>query len=294
MNIRNLSLVFTAVFALGMYGSDALALSKPKSSAADKRIQYVPYQSNNVVPLKTADGLVTTVSFEEGEEIQNYGAGFLQAWEFAAFGNQLFLKPKEDQGETNLVVVTNRRVYTFDVDYAQNLDDVTYRMIFTYPDTAAKKRKEREVAKELSKSSINPATLSPRETLTAGQPVANQPQYNWYYSMNFGDAITSKDLAPSAVFDDGRFTVMRFEPGTELPAVYTVRPEDGETIVKTHVDPSTNSIIIEETAREFRLRNGQAVVGIYNEGYGKNFLKTPDGTTVPGLKREWTERADHN
>lgn len=139
-----------------------------------------------------------------------------------------------------------------------------------------------------------PATPSPRELLTLGDSVTNQPKYNWYYSMNFGDAISSKDLAPSAVFDDGRFTVMRFEPGTELPAVYTVRPDDGETIVKTHVDPATNSIIIEETAREFRLRNGQAVVGIYNEGYGKNFLKTPDGTTVPGLKREWTERADHN
>lgn len=145
MNIRNLSLVFTAVFALGMFGSDALALSKPKSSTADKRIQYVPYQSNNVVPLKTADGLVTTISFEEGEEIQNYGAGFLQAWDIAAFGNQLFLKPKEDQGETNMVVVTNRRVYTFDVDYARNLDDVTYRMIFTYPDTAPKRERKKRL-----------------------------------------------------------------------------------------------------------------------------------------------------
>lgn len=45
-------------------------------------------------------------------------------------------------------------------------------------------------------------------------------------------------------------------------------------MLKTRVDPDTHSLIVEKTAREFRLRNGDAVVGIYNEGFGEKVLTT--------------------
>lgn len=306
----------------------AYGLHTTITSKADARIKYAVYRSDEVYPLLTKEGVVTTLSFEDGEEVTSYASGFSSAWAADTSGNQFFLKPKSVDGETNFVIVTNRRVYSFEVTYAKKSEEPTYRMIFRYPDTAARiakeKRDKETLEAELAAGGINTGAMSPREIIdeswlsdeemntlrqggifTAvyqgdsiikkGKKIIVSP-YNWKYSMNFGDNPASKDIAPEAVYDDGRFTVIRMPEYAEMPNVYQVLPgADGgeETMLKTRVDPDTHSLIVEKTAREFRLRNGQAVVGIYNEGFGDKVLTTKSGTTVPGMKRTWTKGADH-
>lgn len=320
---------------------DSLALQATKDSKADSRIKFASYRSDEVYPLLCQEGVVTTISFEDGEEVTSYGSGYSTAWEAATSGNQFFLKPKALDGDTNFIIVTNRRVYSFEVRYAKRSEAPTFRMIFRYPDTAAKlakeKREQERLTNELEGESINTGAVSPRQWYDdttaisdeemnrlrsngifeavypgdsasqgkSGKKVKNgkgfvkavpQSPYNWKYSMNFGDNPGSKDIAPEAVYDDGRFTVIRFPAYAEIPNVYQVLPSDDsdgeETMLKTRMDPDTHSLIVEKTAREFRLRNGQAVVGIYNEGFGEKTLETKSGTTVKGLKRTWTKAAD--
>ena len=318
---RGISFAAALMAATGLlFGAGtASALQTPDLSKNDGRIKYVDYRPDDVVPINACEGVITTITFSEGERVENYGSGFSTAWEFATRGNHFYLKPKETQGTTNLIVMTDKRVYTFDVKYSNRRKGVTYRMIFRYPDEekalAAEKAKAEEKKKLMSQDSIDAAVPSPKDELArlraeermsgssgAGTSedvdalvktarIAGKPGYNWAYTMNFGKSPASKDLAPAAVYDDGRFTVIRLPAGAELPAVYQVRAEDGEQIVKTHVDPRTNSVIVEKVCRELRLRNGQAVVGLYNEDYGRLITGTPSKSTMKGLKRGWTEGA---
>ena len=290
------------------------ALQTPTTSQNDRRIKYVDYRADDVVPIQACEGVISTITFSEGEVVENYGSGFSTAWEFATRDNHFYLKPKERQGTTNLIVMTNKRVYTFDVKYSARTKGVTYRMIFRYPDEekAALEAKAKEDAKKalLQQDAIDSAVPSPKDELARlraeqgilpGEEdpgalvktarIVGKPGYNWSYTMNFGDSPASKDIAPAAVYDDGRFTVIRMPVGAELPAVYQVLPQDGEQLVKTHVDPRQNAIIVEKVCRELRLRNGSAVVGIYNEDYGRLIQRTPSNSTMPKLQRAWTENA---
>ena len=344
----SLSLSFAVPYvAVGAAGSllfvttDAAALQKPSKSELDSRIKFVDYRPDDVVPIQACEGMITAITFAPGETVVNYGSGFSTAWEFATRDNHFYLKPKMRQGTTNLIVVTDKRTYVFDVRFGLNAKKTDYLMVFRYPEeekAAAAAKAEQEHKKEfLSQSPIDTSVQSPKEKYdkkkasqltaaaagknttaasdisvsdkdktsasgesglmtdaTGGIDPALQPAagYNWAYRMNFGKSPASRDMAPTAVYDDGRFTVIRLPKGAEIPAVYQVLPEDGEQIVKSHVDTKTHSIVVEKVCRELRLRNGQAVVGIYNENWGVLIKDTPAGTTVPGLKRSWTKEAE--
>ena len=329
-------------FGLSVFSGEAAALQKPDTSQHDARIKYVDYRPDDVVPIQACEGMITAITFAPGETVVNYGSGFSTAWEFATRANHFYLKPKMRQGTTNLIVVTDKRTYVFDVKYGASTKKTDYLMVFRYPDEAkaaaeAKAKQEREKAL-LSQPPIDTTVKSPKEMYRADMAASGKnmkagtapvpgadaaagtgtgtgtgsgaglvtdadgnvlagvpkpaPGFNWAYTMNFGKSPASKDIAPTAVYDDGRFTVIRLPIGAEMPAVYQVLPEDGEQIVKTHVDTKTHSIIVEKVCRELRLRNGQAVVGIYNENWGVLLKDTQSGTTMPGLKRARTKNAE--
>ena len=305
-DLKRLKMLAAAFLAalVALAPDGASALQRVSHSRHDARIQYVDYRENDVVPVNAVPGRISVITFDPSETVVNYGSGFLAAWEFATHGNHFFLKPREANGSTNLFIATNRRSYLFDLRYRRQVPDMTYRMVFRYPEEEAKKKAEREeaqaVEKQLLAPSIDSAVPTPREALsgsdkpgqgalTAAVSSAGDARYNWRYSMNFGDDPASPDIAPEAVYDDGLFTVLRFRPGSDIPAVYQVTGEDprtDESLLKTHVDPATGALIVEKVVREMRLRVRNAVVGIYNEGYGR-LVKDPfrKGTSVPGVKR---------
>ena len=144
------------------YLSNANALETPMKSKADPRIQYVDYKSNQVVKVNGATGCITTIVFAAGEEVTNYGSGFSTAWEFSASGNNFFLKPKMRDGSTNLVIVTNKRIYNIDVQLVNKPKDATHRLTYTYTREAQKikaaKRKQEEVENELNKKDPHVST----------------------------------------------------------------------------------------------------------------------------------------
>lgn len=312
---RILGLAAAAVLSAAV-SLPAYALKDPDLSQFDRRIKYIDYNPDDVTPINAVEGLITTITFAPDEVVKDYGSGFNDAWEFAPRGNNFFMKAKAAQGTTNLTIVTNKRVYVFDVRYTWNRNTATYRLIFRYPEEeAAKKRAKMERARDLANLKQDPidtrvvppkdrtaAQTEPGAPMTAGSLVGTNPAgeaaaqkntgdgYNWDYQMNFGKNPASKDIAPYAVYDDGRFTVIRFRPGQEIPTVYEVKPEDGELLVPKHIE--NGAIVVETVVRELRLRNGQAVVGIYNLGFGRNVKETPDNTTLPRMKRTFTRAAD--
>ena len=123
----------------------AFALDTPSSSDLDRRLYTTAYEEDQVYPIYAVNGLVTTIVFAEDEKVDVHTSGFSTAWEFAARGNQFFLKPRAKEGSTNLVVVTNKRTYHFDLRLGWNRKNVTYELAFTYPaDEAAKQAAQSE------------------------------------------------------------------------------------------------------------------------------------------------------
>ena len=249
------------------------ALETPQRSKADHRIQFVDYDADDVTRINAANGFITTIIFAPGEEVTNYGSGYSTAWEFATADNKFFLKPKDKDGTTNLVIVTNKRVYNLDVHLVEKASNATYKLTYRYPqeyiDAQIKAGQEAYIEGQLKK----------RDPDLNGDKTA----FNYDYTMNFGMSKTSKNLAPLEAFDNGRFTYLRFKPNADFPAVYSVN-SDGEAIINSHVEDGY--LVIHGVYPEYSLRAGQDVVGLYNDSYNGGGQTPSSGTTVHGLVRE--------
>ena len=266
-------LITAALLSAALVAQTVWALESPQRSKADHRIQYVDYNADDVTRVNAANGYITTIIFAPGEEVTNYGSGYSTAWEFATADNKFFLKPKDKEGTTNLVIVTNKRVYNLDVHLVAKPSNATYKLTFRYPqdyiDAQIKAGQEAYVQEQLKK----------RDPDLDGDKKA----FNYNYSMNFGMSKSSKNLAPVEAFDNGRFTYLRFKPNADFPAVYSVN-SDGEAIINSHVEDGY--LVIHGVYPEYRLRAGQDVVGLYNEGYNGGGHTPSSGTTVQGLVRD--------
>ena len=134
--------VLMALFAC----KSALALDTPTVSKLDRRLYTTAYEENQVYPIYAVNGLVTSIVFAEDEKVDVHTSGFSTAWEFAARGNHFFLKPRAKEGSTNLVVVTNKRTYHFDL----RLGGTARQPPMSWPSPIRKKKRpnERQQAKK--------------------------------------------------------------------------------------------------------------------------------------------------
>jgi type IV secretion system protein VirB9 len=104
---------------------------------------------------------------------------------------------------------------------------------------------------------------------------------NTQYSIAEGDG--SQDIAPTLVFDDGRFTYLRFPGNREVPAVFHVLGDGSETLVNARMEDDL--LVVDRVSRRLMLRAGWAVVGLWNEVFDLDGKPPGDGTTVPGVRR---------
>ncbi|KYK72336.1 P-type conjugative transfer protein VirB9 [Aggregatibacter actinomycetemcomitans] len=262
---------------------NASALDTPKSSHYDQRMQYINYNPNDVVEIRTKNGFVTAVTFAEDEEVTDIASGFSDGWEVKDNKNNIYIKPKAVQqdsaffdpkvGEwdTNLLIATNKRTYAFDLKLVEELKDVSaYFMKFAYPteeqlahqrEEAQKRRVRAEaqakIRRELEEKEVN-ATL---DKFTIPK--------NWDYTMKVGK--DSREIAPRFVYDDGIRTYIGFDTTNAIPAVFYYQ---GETEMMSNLNPKMQGqytvLIVHKTAHRFILRSGDQVVGIINHGFGKN------------------------
>lgn len=267
------AIILTALLMLCAFNT-AFALDTPTVSKLDRRLYTTAYEENQVYPIYAVNGLVTSIVFAEDEKVDAHTSGFSTAWEFAARGNHFFLKPRAKEGSTNLVVVTNKRTYHFDLRLGWNRKTATYELAFTYPEEEAARRaaaaEKAEVKDRLNTSAVGPESAS-KATFS-----------NRRYTMNFGAAKSSKRIAPVEAFDDGRFTYLCFAGQNDFPAAYRVIDKT-ETLLNSHVEG--NWLVIHGVYETLHLRAGQAVVGLYNEDFTGAGADVSDAVSVPGLRR---------
>lgn len=253
--------------------SPVFALDFPSHSSRDARIQYMSYVPNDVFLVRGAVGVATQIILEKDEQILEMASGFSDGWEIVDKRNNIYIKPKKEKANTNLIVTTNKRAYAFDLKVAGNKARPTYRLAFHYPDTVRAKS-DREVQNQLIEGSFENATASLKDATNTNYTM----QANKY----------ADEITPTEAFDDGRFTYIKFAKNSEMPVIYKVGSDKQETIVNTNIQ--NGYLIVHGIYKVLAIRAGKGVVGLYNESYsGGGSDITDTGTVSPDVQRETIE-----
>ena len=225
----------------------------------DSRIRSVVYKSRDVVQIYGHYGFTTSIKFHPTEQIETVSIGDSEAWQVVVPGqpNLLFVKPLEENADTNMTVVTNKRIYNFMLFGRQALtfqgENLTFHVEFQYPDEEAalvafqadQAAREATEAAEARAERVVSSAVAPED-------------WNFAYNYAGSDAIR-----PQRVFDDGTFTYFRFPDVVDTPAIFSVDADGAEALVNYNV--KGDYIVVEELAAQFTLRDGDLATCIFNE-----------------------------
>lgn len=219
------------------------------------RYQFKP---DSIYPVNTGLGITTQIELSPDEKVLDYSTGFSGGWDLTRRENVFYLKPRNVDVDTNMMVRTATHSYIFELKVVATnwktlaqarREGVQYKIAFTYPaDTSFAYQKK----KQLLATAQNSALLPDRS-----------------YNFNYDYATTSKAapwLVPANVYDDGRFTYIRMSdlkafPTGDFPAVYMREQEKSEdSLVNTTVEG--NTIVVHGTYSYLVIRHGNDAVGL--------------------------------
>ncbi|QEZ90056.1 P-type type IV conjugative transfer system translocation pore protein TrbG/VirB9 [Aliarcobacter cibarius] len=287
-------LVFSTIFTINVL----FAIDIPKSTLFDKRIVYTNFNKDDVFQISAKNGYTTVIQFAEDERILDMASGFSSGWDIQDRRNFVFIKPKsyesnfaiDELGETvnkkmiidpnpndwktNLIVLTNKREYVFNLDL--NTDKNSYfKFTFKYPQEELNKKQQQE---KLKKEIIQKDEIREELNKTA------IPR-NWDYYMNQNKY--SENISPTFAYDDGQFTYLGFNSIKDIPSVFLYE-NDKESILNTHIkkDGNYDVLVIQKTAKQFVLRSGDRIVGIWNKSFGINPKEVQQTTISKDIQRE--------
>ncbi|MEN8506122.1 TrbG/VirB9 family P-type conjugative transfer protein [Paraburkholderia sp. DD10] len=244
----------------------------------DSRVRQVVYRADEVVCIQAQRGFATHIALDPHERIQVVAPGDRDGWQVVANkgDHDVYLKPQLAAHNSNLEIRTDRRSYSFDLVVLPlkakfGNHDVMYRVTFTYPDEVKAQAHARSDAALVEQRFAQP-------------PVVR----NAHYSMEV--MLHSDDIAPTAAWDDGRFTYLRIPNNRRMPAIFRVADDGTESVVDKHVQGDTT--VVHEIGKRFALRLADEVVGIWNDAYDMDGVPPHDGTTASGVKRVLRRHGD--
>ncbi|RZI46991.1 P-type conjugative transfer protein VirB9 [Rickettsiales endosymbiont of Peranema trichophorum] len=240
---------------IAVFGADAFATSSPRALGNESRIKIVNYMPNTVFKFVGHYMYQSIIEFGMDEEIDTISMGTPSPWQLIPAGNRIFIKPVEEDATTNMTVITNKRMYFFEMHAkdASSIDDdeLSFVVKFVYPDEG-----NFNTVKHVANSSY-------------GSPDLTRPQlYNFQYTLSGN----SKLIEPTQVFDDGEFTYFKFrDVNAELPAIFLVDSKSNESLVNYRI--SGQYVVVELVAPKFTLRSGDDVICVFNERMEKELKK---------------------
>ncbi len=231
---------------------NAKAAQQPRFLGTEKKFRSLIYNPNDVYHYTGHYTYQGFIEFQSGETINTISMGNPSLWLFEHLSNRLFLKPVgEDGSETNMTVITNLRIYHFELTAkeARGIEDkdLVFVVKFSYPDEADKNIVE-----------------FPKMGVSDEPDMRNLSIYNFNYQYTGEPSI-----APIKVFDNGEFTYFQFaKKSAEIPAIFTVDSAGFESLVNFR--SAGDYIIVERLAPQFTLRNGSDIVCVYNSAMYTN------------------------
>ncbi len=269
------SLLSAAVVCAFVAAQSSWALEIPHSCGEDAHIQCATFDANQMYRVATMPGRLVMLDLEPGETIIDDGTGIgdAKAWHVSANERSLMFKPGASNPDTNLMIVTNRRRYVLSLVNTPAGQPTTWVLKFTYPDSQAK-----VASLDARRQAAVAAALATGQFPQSASQAGGGTLLNSAYSMR-----GSLDLAPTSVWDDGRFTYFRYATSRDMPKVFTVLSDGTEATANFHMDGGT--IVVHETSKQFVIRYGQSVLGIRNDAYTPDGRYNASGSSIAGSAR---------
>lgn len=223
-------------------------------SAGAQVVQEYEYQPDRIYQVRTGLGITTQIELSPNEEILDFSTGFSAGWELTRRDNVFYLKPKNVDVDTNMMIRTATHSYILELKVVATdwtaLDQakqagVQYKITFTYPngtDFVAEADTTPELSTQLNKDRV----------------------YNFGY--DYSTRSKQAWLIPTNVYDDGQFTYVKMSgmkqfPSGNFPVVFARERESGEDfVVNTTVE--NNTLIVHGTYPFLVIRHGKNVVGL--------------------------------
>ncbi len=243
MKLRIFCLAAVALLSLSQ---EAAASREPRPIKLDHRVRTVNYQPDEVYKYTGHYRYQTSIEFAADEIIQTISMGDSTAWMMNPSGNRLFLKPIEQDATTNMTLITNKRVYLFEL-HARDTDDIddpemVFIVRFIYPDDGTQQ-----------------AFANGLDSVPDLDIKEHPEKYNFTYTI-----AGPENTAPIRIFDDGEFTYFQFrDKNAEVPAFFWVDDKGNESLINYRT--RGDYIVVERVAGRFTLRHGPDVICVFNE-----------------------------
>lgn len=187
---------------------------------SDNQLREIEYQPDRIIAIEAAVGYQVTVLLSPDEQINSIAVGDSSAWQVSANngGNTIFVKLAAAGMTTNMTVITNVRLYSFELMPASgSYASIPYILRFNYP------------SDNVAEETINPGELMGRYKVTG-----------------------TKSLWPSGIMDDGRRTFIEWPKSADIPAVYAIDQAGQETLVNGMM--REDRLVIESVATKLVFR----------------------------------------
>ncbi|AWV06045.1 TrbG/VirB9 family P-type conjugative transfer protein [Marilutibacter maris] len=236
-----------------------LALVCVASTARAQAVQEYEYEPDRIYPVRTGLGITTQIELSPHEQIQDYSTGFSSGWDLTRRGNVFYLRPKNVDVDTNMMVRTATNSYIFELkvvatdwralEQAKSAG-VQYKIKFVYPGS--------------TEFAAAAAVVEEPDTEIETQI---DPDRGYHFNYEFSAPRRApKWLVPTTVYDDGRFTYVRMSdlaefPTGNFPAIFgREREHSDDFIVNTTVEG--NTIVVHGTYPYLVIRHGKNAVGL--------------------------------
>ncbi|MBV6816058.1 TrbG/VirB9 family P-type conjugative transfer protein [Xanthomonas campestris pv. passiflorae] len=236
----------------------ALILPFCVTSVNAQVVQEYEYSPNQIYQVRTGLGITTQIELSPNEKILDYSTGFSGGWELTRRENVFYLKPKNVDVDTNMMIRTATHSYILELKVVatdwQRLEQakqagVQYKVVFSYP-------------KDTSFNNVEDAEAAKSGPLLSAKILKNR---RYYYDYDYSTRSKKSWLIPSRVYDDGKFTYINMDltrfPSGNFPAVFAREKEHSEDfLVNTTVEG--NTLVVHGTYPFLVVRHGDNVVGL--------------------------------
>lgn len=239
--MRQLLVIIISLFI----GLQVHASSLPRPIGNESRIKIINYMPNTVFKFVGHYFYQSIIEFALDEEIQTISMGSPSPWQIVPAGNRIFLKPVGDDATTNMTVITDKRMYFFEM-HADEVEDIADNKLnfivkFVYPGT-----NDFQAVKSFDND--------------PGPDMTEPEKYNFNYTIS-GEGT---NIEPVQVFDDGEFTYFKFRDiNAEVPAIFMVDREGHEALINYRV--SKKYVVVERVTSKYTLRHGPDIICVHNE-----------------------------
>ena len=217
-----------------------------RDEALKKTQTIFTYNQNNVYQVYASPDFLTTFELAPDEEVTFLAGGDTENWQIdeakggAKNATFVFIKPLEEDLNTNIIITTNKRLYNIKVN--STLNEYNSLVKWNYPETA-------EMIK-FSENSIQTTAVT-ADRINMDYSISNKTYY----------------FAPDKIFDDGSKTYFKMKKNMpEMPVIH-MKGDDGEYSLVPFDVGNTGEIVVHRTAKKFKFTLGKKSLTVTNNRY---------------------------